>query len=455
MKIKLAEEVKHLTTEQLEELYERYISGEKNQELMEEYGIDAPPNKLVSLFPPVIHESLLCAYCALPLFYKRKSKTGSSYSMEYFCLECEHKEGHHYNRPLVCTCTPCSEKRAEAARAKRAADLEKIYQEYDLEKKVMLKYSDLSFRHKCYLLSLFLMQSESELNRIKPLNNSGSAVDLSPTDNFDNEIILKLHRDRVIAVDACSPFSAFDPSDDFKSFYYRDVFWVVNVSLDGSRRLSLEELFKLVYVELRDGIQLEWEEDLKALVFKLAEEEVAKYLGICLEQLQLPDAPKKTSEVIKEILNEFSVSETYYFIKKATENAHLFYAKGKAESRKHAVNTIPSKVLYLATRASNEGWDVYKYNRIYGTERSQLNIVLFDLVIGGGDDIAFYKSPEDLWNNDLYKIFDRSESNEEAGKDTNCSNCGSVDITIKTDKNTLTLLCTQCGERQQFYASKN
>ncbi|WP_434145372.1 hypothetical protein [Photobacterium leiognathi] len=455
MKIKLAEEVKHLTTEQLEELYERYISGEKNQELMEEYGIDAPPNKLVSLFPPVIHESLVCAYCALPLFYKRKSKTGSSYSMEYFCLECEHKEGHHYSRPLVCTCTPCSEKRAEAARAKRAANLEKIYQEYDLEKKVMLKYSDLSFRHKCYLLSLFLMQSESELNRIKPLNNSGSAVDLSPTDNFDNEIILKLHRDSVIAVDACSPFSAFDPSDDFKSFYYRDVFWVVNVSLDGSRRLSLEELFKLVYVELRDGIQLEWEEDSKALVFKLAEEEVAKYLGICLEQLQLPDAPKKTSEVIKEILNEFSVSEIYYFIKKATENAHLFYAKGKAESRKHAVNTIPSKVLYLATRASNEGWDVYKYNRIYGTERSQLNIVLFDLVIGGGDDIAFYKSPEDLWNNDLYKIFDRSKSNEEAGKDTNCSNCGSVDITIKTDKKTLTLLCTQCGERQQFYASKN
>ncbi|WP_305372196.1 hypothetical protein [Photobacterium leiognathi] len=109
----------------------------------------------------------------------------------------------------------------------------------------------------------------------------------------------------------------------------------------------------------------------------------------------------------------------------------------------------------MATRASNEGWDVYKYNRIYGTERSQLNIVLFDLVIGGGDDIAFYKSPEDLWNNDLYKIFDRSKSNEEAGKDTNCSNCGSVDITIKTDKNTLTLLCTQCGERQQFYASKN
>ncbi|PLC57920.1 MULTISPECIES: hypothetical protein [Photobacterium] len=455
MKIKLAEEVKHLTLEELEELYERYISGEKNQELMEEYGIDAHPNKLVSLFPPVIHESLECAYCALPLFYKRKSKSGSSYSMEYFCIECNHKEGYHYNRPLECNCLPCSEKRAEAVRAKLAADLEKISQEYNLDKKAMLSYLKLSFSHKCYLLSLFLMQSESDLNHIKSLNNSGSAVDLSPTSDFDNEIILKLHRDGAIAVDPSSPFSAFDSSDDFKSFYYRDVLWVVNVSLDGSNRLSLGELFKLVYVELRDGIQIEWEEDLKELVFRLAEEEVVTYLDVCLEQLQLPEAPKKTNEVIKEILNDFSVSEIYYFIKKATENAHLFYAKGKAESRKHAVNTIPSKILYLATRASNEGWDVYKYNRTYSNERSQLNIVLFDFVIGGGDDIAFYKSPEVLWNNELYKMFDSSKSTKESSKDTSCVICGSVDIIIKTDKNSLTLLCTKCGELQQFYASKN
>ncbi|MBF4359896.1 hypothetical protein EAY21_24085, partial [Vibrio anguillarum] len=111
-----------------------------------------------------------------------------------------------------------------------------------------------------------------------------------PTSNFDNEIILKLHRDGVIVVDPSSPVSAFDSSDDFKSFYYRDVLWVVNVSLDGSNRLSLEELFKLVYVELRDGIQIEWEDDLKELVFRLAEEEVVTYLDACLEQLQLPEA---------------------------------------------------------------------------------------------------------------------------------------------------------------------
>ncbi len=68
MKIELAEEVKHLSPEELEELYDRYISGERNQDLIEEYGIDAHPNKLVSLFPPLMHESLECIYCALPPF---------------------------------------------------------------------------------------------------------------------------------------------------------------------------------------------------------------------------------------------------------------------------------------------------------------------------------------------------------------------------------------------------
>ncbi|EOW2079488.1 hypothetical protein [Vibrio mimicus] len=454
MKIELAEEVKHLSPEELEELYDRYISGERNQDLIEEYGIDAHPNKLVSLFPPLMHESLECIYCALPLFYKRKSKT-SSYSTEYFCLECDHKEGYNFNRQLVCSCSQCSMKRAEAERIKRENDLEKICQEYNLDKRVMLKYSTLSFSHKCYLLSLFLIQSDLEKNRIKPLNNSGSVVDLSPSFDFDNEIILKLHADTVIVVDPNSPLTAFDASKDFKSFYYRDVFWIINVTIDGLNRLSLEDLFKLVYVELRSGILPEWESDLKELVFRLAEEEVIRYLNVCLEQLDLPDAPKKTNEVIKEVLKDFSVSEIYYFVKKATDNAYLFYAKGKAESRKHAVNTIPSKIVSLANRATNEGWDVYKYNRINGTERSQVSIVLFDLVIGGGDDLAFYKSPEILWNDDLNRIFNGFKSKDETSNETSCVCGGSLEFTIETGESSLTLQCNECGERRQFYASKN
>lgn len=418
--------------------------------MIEEYKIDVNPNKLISLFPPLIHESLECIYCALPLYYKRKSKTSSYSIIEFFCVECGHKEGNHYNRPLVCSCSLCSEKSAEAARVKREEDLEKIFQEHSLDKRLMLQYSALTFSHKCYLLSLFLMQSELEHNRIKPLSNTGSAVDLSPSFDFDNEIILKLHADSVIIVDPNSPFSVFDPRDEFKSFYYRDAFWIVNVTLDGSSRLSLEELFQIIYVELRDGILPKWKDEIKELVFRLAEEEVVRYLNLCLEQLQLPDAPKKTKKVIEEIVKEFSVSEIYYFIKKATDNAHLFFAKGKAESRNHAVNTIPSKIVYLANRASNEGWDVYKYNRTYGTERSQLSIVLFDLVIGGGDSLAFYTSPETLWNDDLNRIFNDFKLDEETSKKTNCTNCGSVDLAIESNENILTLLCNKCGEQQLF-----
>ena len=454
MTIKLAEEVKHLSTEEIEELYERYISGEKNQELMEEYGIDARPNKLLSLFPPLKHESLECMYCALPLFYRRKGKTSSSDSSEYFCLKCGHKEGYHYSRKLICSCSPCAEKHAEAARLKHNADLEKIAHKYDINKRVMLQYSELSFSHKCYLLSLFLMQSELEHNRIKPLNNTDCAIALSPTTPFDDDIILKLHADSVLVVDPNSPFSAFDPCDEFKSFYYRDVFWIINITLNGVDRLTLEDLFKLVYIELRDRILPEWEEDIKQLVFRLAEEEVKRYLEVCLEQLKLPDAPKKTNEVIKELLKEFSVSEIYYFIKKTTENAHLFYAKGKAESKKHAVNTIPSKLVSLANRASNEGWNVYKYSRTYKTERSQLSIVLFDLVIDGGDDLAFYKSPEALWNDNLHKIFSNFKPTEEISEKAICVNCGAGEFTIEAGENTLILVCSQCGARQHFYASE-
>ena len=40
----IADEVAHLTEEQIEELYEKYLSGTKNSELVESYQISINPS---------------------------------------------------------------------------------------------------------------------------------------------------------------------------------------------------------------------------------------------------------------------------------------------------------------------------------------------------------------------------------------------------------------------------
>ena len=56
MKDSIAKELQHLSSEKIEELYARYLAGEKNKDLTKEFGIDVHENKLLSLFPPVIHQ---------------------------------------------------------------------------------------------------------------------------------------------------------------------------------------------------------------------------------------------------------------------------------------------------------------------------------------------------------------------------------------------------------------
>lgn len=299
-----------------------------------------------------------------------------------------------------------------------------------------------------------MVQTDSETNHIESINTTGRIINLSPSENFDNEIICYLYDRDIIIVNPLSPISAFEEKSDFKSFLYRDVSWVVNVSITNSDRLTLEDVFKLIYVDIRGEVQSEWKDELKDLIYLLSEEEVLKYLSYSLQQLQLPEAPKKTKEVIVEILKEFSVSEIYYFVKKSVDNAHLFFAKGNADGKRHAVNTIPSKLIQLANRAKNEGWNVYKYNRTYFTERSQLSVVVFDLVIEGADDVGFYTSPEDLWINQVSKRFPPLVTESESTS-VCCVICDSENISINSINGNISIDCNECGESSLYSVKQN
>ena len=74
MKDSIAKELQHLSLEKIEELYARYLAGEKNKDLIKEFVIDAHENKLLSLFPPVIHQDKQCPYCNIPMQSQRLGK---------------------------------------------------------------------------------------------------------------------------------------------------------------------------------------------------------------------------------------------------------------------------------------------------------------------------------------------------------------------------------------------
>lgn len=450
--IELAAEIQHLSEVQIEELYQKYLNGAKNADLIEEYGINVTPNKLITVFPPRKLLNELCPYCSVPMYSKRKSKSYSSWdTIPIECYECEHKlfiDTNGYNR-RECRCENCLTIRHQERLAKETRQRNTIREVYNLDRYEPVPYDDLTFFQKTVLLTLFRMQTDEEFDYILSLDDPRRTIQLSPTSLMDKECIESLLKSRVIVVDPDSRITAFCEEDDFQKFYLRQVRWVVNISLEGTYRSSLSEVYNKTYTELREAVQIEWEHNLHDLIYKLSVEEVLQYLYVKSDELRLNfTAEKKTREVVNQLLENFAVSEIYYFVKKSVEDAHIFYTKGQAQSKKHAANIIPNKMLTLGERAINENWSTYKYNRDSRAPRSYLSQILFDFVLQD-EDAGFTKAIGKYWSEELYPRYFFQEELENSNS-LYCLDCGSTLIDIVMEDAVLKAKCKSCGITKEY-----
>ena len=452
IKIELAPEVSHLSTEQIEELYQKYLSGVKNSELIEEFSIETNPNKLIKLLPPQIRDDCYCDYCGLPMQQKRKSKGGYSSSHPIECSTCDHKVYENSYSNQQCRCQQCAQKRLEAKRVKELEDREKIESYYSIESIQPLPYSSLSFLEKLILLTLFRDHTDGEFDCILSLNDSVRIDPLCPTESMTNEFINHLYEAEVIIVDPNSRFSAFSEEKGFESFYPFRVQWIPNISIDEGTRADLKTLHLAIYRDLRESDKRSWGEELYSLLYLVATEEVLQYLYYKADELDVQfGADKKAREVILVLLENFSVSQIYYFVRKAVDNAHLFYSKGYSTGKKHAGNTIPNKMMSLGERALKEEWSMYPSSRVSACPRSALSKVLFDLLLED-EDAGFTKSPELFWADELAPAMLSCEDDEqlEDTDDLSCLECSSKTVKAGMGSNGVILTCHECGAVQEF-----
>ncbi len=69
-----AEEIRHLSDEQIEEIYKRYLEGEKTSQLMEQFQIPSTVRSLLKVLPPIVSTDLTCPYCELPMWMRRYAR---------------------------------------------------------------------------------------------------------------------------------------------------------------------------------------------------------------------------------------------------------------------------------------------------------------------------------------------------------------------------------------------
>lgn len=102
----------HLNEMQIEDLMERYYSGETIKKLLSDFQLDVRASALYKLFPPEEFENYNCEYCDSVLVTDRRSKDlqkAPRYERDLYCPVCGHKP---YSTPL-CQCESCKQARQE------------------------------------------------------------------------------------------------------------------------------------------------------------------------------------------------------------------------------------------------------------------------------------------------------------------------------------------------------
>ncbi|MBQ4839816.1 hypothetical protein [Pseudoalteromonas luteoviolacea] len=442
MSITKADEIKHLTNAQVEELYDKYISGEKNQTLIAEYKLTCSPQNLYKVFPPIIQNDVICPTCSIPMYAPRPSKSYRTYP--YFCSKCQHIRPFYEESYNTCTCAACTQERLDKKAREEQETINLIKQQFALEQYSSYPYSSLNFMDKCFLLALCQMQEEICNNVLLPL--SSYYIRFSPTDKMDDEIILSLHKKQILLVNPDSRLGAFFGSSERMGFYHTAVSWVINIADSKGNRLTLEELYEALLADLSATPSEVYKNDIKHFIFELAVTELERYITEQLEALRLPPPPEKTKLSLKEILNHFSVAQGCYFCFLSARKAQDFYLTG-AKNKNHAVNTIPNRLLNLKSRALMEEWDVknYKWNR--DTSYCQLTNTFYEVLCPDWPEVGFSECPMSLWENVISQRFSSSQSDENI---FSCPECGSVDHSFSGNMKLLLMTCNGCGFEAGF-----
>lgn len=447
-RLEVADELKHLSSDEIEKAYARYMEGEKNSIIIRDYKIDVKPNNLIKTFPPSVLHDVLCIYCDIPMVKRRQRKTVKFYGPPPAeCHKCGHKmyENKPGHRTKKCECVQCINIENNLRIKEFEETNKKTLGIYNIQNKVALDYTDLSFFQKLILLTLFRSQTGETLDFIKSLDERESKELLTPTYGMDVECIKTLHHCNALLVSPTSSIDSFIAKENFESFYIDKVQWIPNVALEGVGRVTGSELYHEIYQELHRDFQALWEVELYDILYKVAQEEVIQYVKLKSSELNVDFvAEDKTRKITSQLLHNFSVSEIYYFVKKSVENAHLYYAKGLAKCKRHAANTIPNKMLSLGERALTEKWNTYKYNRDSRAPRSHISVVLYEF-FSQDEDAGFIKAPGMYWKEKIYDKY-HCITNFDSNSDLSCSKCGSTKVVIIAVNKGLEKACNCCSD---------
>lgn len=325
--------------------------------IYEKYAIDKNIRSLPKEFPKEIVDEV-CPYDSSHLEEWLPSRTGHAAYRIPECPKCGHKE--EYN----CSCMGCLNKVEEEKKKQR----ELIISTYlaDVPK---VKYESLSVRDKIFLSALLRSGLNEEMTKI--IGKSLLENKMSPTADFDLEILNELNSKQVILVDLQSPLDAFVKENFPHNYYIHEVNYLLNIDTNVTDISAIEYPDREDIIKNRDECLQIWKE--------IAEAECYAYLQDQMQRKRFMFNPgPKTKLVIDHLLEEYSVCQIRNLIWGSVKDAAAWYQEGNI-SKMHAANSVITRLNNRGEHAKAENWNLKPFH----TENvfNQVSRVLFDSIL--------------------------------------------------------------------------
>ena len=368
----------HLSIAQVTELITRYYKGEeKIQDLISEYAIDVRPSGLVGLFPPVVHDDLLCAYCPdTKLQSKRESRTGYSF-IRPACPKCKHEN------KISCWCSNC-QKESNLRRQTEGERKRELIVAAHGGKNQAVPLEELTLKDALYLVSLSRHSLSEDLKYVDPYSDE-IRPDLAPP-KLLSEIVSHLYRRRLIGVDIDSRIDAFTFDDKVThtpSFYLAKVNWIFLPGLDMHEKIaylrSLEDMAKSSWKpSWLDSSNEEWR--------LISKHECLEYFQFLLSQrgYELDEIGEKTHAVFDSLLADYSVAQIFSLTWQAVRDTTDYIVKNNLP-KYHGKNIFIGAVQRKADKFRAEGWEARNARRDFECPQTVVSATFFNLFLQLGN----------------------------------------------------------------------
>lgn len=359
--VKIGHELDHLSADQIEGLYQRYLAGEKVSGLLNEFAIKTNANTLLPLLPLLEREDLMCRHCGDHATQKRAARNSSA--NRPICIGCGHI--HSLCREDVCGCIGCVDEYLSRLNGD------------GMNRRV--PYEGLSLREKIILLAALTMAGTSDVTSFSLFHRERWHRRLAPTPDYRDKCIDELFSRHIILVSTETSPDALDFHRRHESRDY--LWWCPNVSADAEGiPFNVPDLQALISYDLAQS-KAGLEDVLTRLLYELAEEELLEYVCCCVEKTRVSfKSDRATRESLRPLLASSSVSNIYSFIWRAVKQADEGLHKGVFRGGQHAGNWLPKAIVQIAEEEKQNEYERLKSSRI-----SQLSEVIYAQILDDPD----------------------------------------------------------------------